>query len=80
MICSLWRNGLDAQNIISGFRSTGVFPVDKTKYKLSRLDKFKLQSYTAWKLESCVVQVNPHRLQVPAFARQVRVGFGAGRV
>jgi len=43
MLCSVWRHGLNAQNKISGLRSTGVFPVDKTNYKLSRLDKFKLQ-------------------------------------
>jgi len=49
MLCSAWRHGLNAQNIISGFRSTGVFPVDKTKHKLSRSNKFKLQSYTALK-------------------------------
>jgi len=49
MLCSVWRHGLNAHNIICGFRSTGVFPVDRTKYKLSCLDKYKLQSYTAWK-------------------------------
>ena len=35
--------------MISGFKSTGVFPVHKTKYKLSHLDKIELELYTAWK-------------------------------
>jgi len=53
MLCSVWRHGLNAQNIISGFRSTGAFPVDKTKYKLSHLDIFKLQLSSNKKDQSC---------------------------
>lgn len=62
MLCSIWRRGLNVQNIVlylvqgylepdsrnpwSGFRSTGFFPVDEAKYKLSRLDKLRLVSYS----------------------------------
>ena len=52
MLCSVWKHSLNATNIISGVKSIGVFPVDKTKYKLSRLDKIKLESYSLLPLDS----------------------------
>lgn len=32
---SLWSKGIKSQNIISGFISTGMFPVVETKFSLS---------------------------------------------
>ena len=62
MLCSVWKHGLNATNIISGFKSTGVFPVDKTKYKLSCLDKIKLELYTAWKTKGSPLDLDGNPL------------------
>lgn len=35
--------------LITGFKTTGIFPVDETKYKISRLDSIKLKSYKKWR-------------------------------
>jgi len=41
----LWSEGMKSQNIISGFSSTGVFSVDKTKFSLSDFDPIVLNEY-----------------------------------
>ena len=71
LIASIWKKGLTESNIKAGFSTTGIFPVDGTKYKVSRqrvyfllmegikypdwtkykvsrLDKVKLDSYNDW--------------------------------
>ena len=35
----VWHEGLKPSNVVSGFRTTGIFPVDKEKCKKSRLDR-----------------------------------------
>ena len=55
LISSIWFEGLTKENIISGFTSTGNVPVDSSKYKLSRLDKVKLQTYNDWKAKGAPV-------------------------
>ena len=52
---TIQHEGLTKENIISGFSSTGNFPVDSSKYKLSRLDKVKLQTYNKWKAKGVLV-------------------------
>ena len=49
LIASIWRKGLTTENVISGFNTTGIFPVDENKYKVSRLDKVKLSTYLRWR-------------------------------
>jgi len=44
---SVWSEGMKSVNIISGFTSTGVFPVDKTKFSLSDFDPIDLNEYLA---------------------------------
>lgn len=44
----IWRRGLSVSNIMAGFAATGVFPVNRDKYKIARLDKVKLASYNRW--------------------------------
>ena len=39
---------LSTDNVQAGFRATGIYPLDRTKYKVSRLDKIKLLSYERW--------------------------------
>ena len=41
VISTIWHQGLTKENM-SGFSNTGNFPVDSSKYKVSRLDKVKL--------------------------------------
>ena len=39
-ICSIWKFGLSVMNVKSVFAYTGgVYPVDKAKYQLCRLDE-----------------------------------------
>ena len=58
LISTIWHQGLTKENIISGFSSTGNFPVDSSKYKVSRLEKVKLQAYSEWKTK--VTPVDKH--------------------
>ena len=48
LLCRIWHQGMPAQNAISGFRATGVCPVDPSKYPVDRLDKRKLKEYNKW--------------------------------
>lgn len=48
MLCSVWNTGLSRENIMAGFRATGIHPLDKTKYNTSRLDTIKLKTYDDW--------------------------------
>lgn len=47
-----WANNFMRRHKLSlkkaGFRATGIYPVDASKYKAERLDKVKLVSYNAW--------------------------------
>ena len=52
---TIWHQRLTKENIISGFSSTGNFPVDYSKYKVCRLDKVKLQIYNEWKAKGAPV-------------------------
>ena len=38
LLSKVWHEGLKPSNVVSGFRTTGIFPVDREKYKKSRLD------------------------------------------
>ncbi|MCL4152262.1 UNVERIFIED_CONTAM: hypothetical protein GTU68_060681 [Idotea baltica] len=48
MLCKVWKKGLSSENIVSGFKATGIFPINPAKYSTSRLDTVKLQTYNAW--------------------------------
>ena len=48
LLCSVWNKGLSKENVIAGFKATGIHPVDSTKYKVTRLDKLKLKTYNDW--------------------------------
>ena len=39
---------MTAENIKSGFASTGICPVNRTKYPIHRLDTRLLTRYTKW--------------------------------
>ena len=48
LLSTIWFQGLSKENIVSGFRTTGVFPCDKAKYPVSRFDKKLFKHYQAW--------------------------------
>lgn len=48
LLCSIWHQGLSAENSISGFRCTGIYPVDKDKYPVERFDPRLLKRYNLW--------------------------------
>ena len=52
LIASIWEKGLTVEDVVSGFKNTGTFPVDANKYKVSRLGKVKLKNYNLWKANS----------------------------
>ena len=33
LLSKVWHEGLKPSNVLSGFRTTGIFPVDRKKYK-----------------------------------------------
>ena len=47
--CSVWHKGISSTNAISGFKATGIFPVNRNKYKLESFDAKKLETYNVWK-------------------------------
>jgi hypothetical protein len=48
LLCDVWFQGLSVQNIQTGFRSTGIFPVDRSKYPLAKFNCVKMASYTSY--------------------------------
>lgn len=45
LLCETWHDGFKPATIISGFVSTGIYPVNRLKYPVSRFDPTKLQRY-----------------------------------
>ena len=48
LLSKVWHEGLKPSNVVSGFRTTGIFPADREKYKKSRLDPRLLKRYENW--------------------------------
>ena len=44
----MWFECPTPQNVKSGFESTGIFPVDRSKYKRDRLNPRLLRRYSKW--------------------------------
>ena len=55
LIASIWKKGLTVENVISGLKNNGTFPVDANKYKVPHLDKIKLKNYNLWKANGAPV-------------------------
>ena len=47
-LCKVWHDGLKPTNIIAGFESTGIFPVDPSRYPEKRFDTRLLKRYKSW--------------------------------
>lgn len=41
----VWLAGMKMENILTGFRTTGILPVDKNKFPLSEFDPVELNTY-----------------------------------
>ena len=54
LLSKVWHEDLKPSNFVSGFRTTGIFPVDREKYKNSRLGPRLLKRY-----ENCVRSGKP---------------------
>jgi hypothetical protein len=52
---NLWFERMKSQNIISGFTSTGVFSVDKTKFCLSDFEPIDLNEYLRHEVEKNII-------------------------
>lgn len=48
LLCSIWHEGLSLENSISGFKSTGICPVNRSKYPIKRFDPRLLKRYNHW--------------------------------
>ena len=45
LLCKVWSKGLSKDNVIAGFRATGIYPLDRTKYNPECLDPLKVDKY-----------------------------------
>ena len=48
LIAAVWHQGLTPDNVIAGFRKTGIYPVDRTKFPTHRLDARLVRRYDQW--------------------------------
>lgn len=48
LLSKVWHNGLLKKNMISGFRATGIVPLDRSKYPETAFDTRLLKRYNAW--------------------------------
>lgn len=52
ILCKIWHSGLTSDNIKIGFTSVGIYPCDRNKYPVSRLDPEKLSRYNSMKQQT----------------------------
>ena len=48
LLSEIWHNCLSSSNIISGFRATGIYPINREKYPQDRFDQRLLTRYKNW--------------------------------
>ena len=48
LLCNIWHKGLTPSNITSGFKNTGIYPLDREKFPIEGLDARLLWRYTKW--------------------------------
>ena len=48
LVCKVWEDGLSPNNIRSGFRKCGIYPLDSSAYDKLRFDQIKLCAYDQW--------------------------------
>ena len=74
LLCKIWHKGLTKENMRSGFKSTGIYPLDRTKYPTSRFDARLLKRFNQWvalgKPDDCMEELaasinTPTKLKTP---------------
>ena len=48
LLSEIWHKCLSSSNIISGFRATGIYPINREKYPQDRFDQRLLKRYKNW--------------------------------
>ena len=48
LLCKIWHKGLSPKNVIAGFRSTGIYPVNREKFPIDRFNARLLKRYNIW--------------------------------
>ena len=48
ILAKVWHEGLNEKNVIAGFESTGIWPLNRDKYDKSRFDIRLLRRYEDW--------------------------------
>ena len=48
LLSDIWHEGLSPKNVISGFEKTGIFPVNREKFPIERLDSRLVKRYNQW--------------------------------
>ena len=48
MLCEVWHKGLSPENAKAGFHATGIYPVDRTKFPVDRIDARLLRRFNQW--------------------------------
>ena len=48
MLAEIWYQGLSPKNVKSGFRATGIFPLDRSKFPKGRFDARLVKRYDNW--------------------------------
>ena len=48
MLSDMWHGAMTSSNAIAGFRTTGIYPIDATKYPTDRLDIRIKKTYDDW--------------------------------
>ena len=48
LLAKVWHKGLTPENVRSVFRTTVIWPVDKGKYPVERLDQRLIKRYNYW--------------------------------
>lgn len=63
LLAEVWAQAIKPSNIISGFKSCGIFPVDKTKFPESAFRKQELEDYLHKQHPPRVACVTPQPIQ-----------------
>ena len=49
VLCGIWHKGLTKDNLVSSFRTSGIYRVDPSKYPISHFDPRLLKKYEGWR-------------------------------
>ena len=59
ILANVWHEGLNEKNVIAGFESTGIWPLNRDKYDISRFDIRLIRRYEDWVAAAATVTSTP---------------------